>query len=138
MLRWVAARIQSPAAREPWWITGLLTLELMSGFMLAGWGGYALALVDFTMQPAYHVLTRWIGGTWWAAGALAGGLVQIAAAALDLRPTRWCVSDGAMLFWSLIVVGLLHSGMVGPGLVLHVGMALANVPAVLLLRPRWR
>lgn len=138
LLEQLLVRIGAPSRREPWWISLLLGLELASGAALTLWGGFSLLFVDFEHQPAYDVLVRWIDGQVWAAFALAGGLAQVAVAALDFRRLRWSMAFGSCLYWSIISYALLRGSVVPPGAMTQLAWSLVNVPTLLLLRPRWR
>lgn len=134
----IVARVAAPSRREPWWISLLLGLELASGGTLAVWGAFSLAFVDFSALPVYEVLVRWIPGHAWGGMALLVGIVQVGVAALDFRRMRCCLAVAASLVWSAIAVALFRGEVMPPGVVTQGAWAMANLPTMLLLRPRWR
>ena len=113
-------------------------LELQSGGLMAAWGVFALAMVDLDRLPSYGLLTEHIPGCAWGWAAIVVGAAQLAVATLDLRRLRWCLALAAGIVWSALATGLFRGPVMGPNLVLNAGMALGNLPGLLLLRPRWR
>ena len=138
MIAGFVAWLRAPSRRAPWWIVFLLGLELQSGLLLGAWGSFSLMWVDFDFQPAYTVAVEGISGPAWATLALLVGASQVGCGALDARRARWCFAFLACVLWSALALLLFRGPVTPPGLVLNAGLALGNLPSLVLLRPRWR
>lgn len=126
------------ASREPWWSNAIFSLEVMSGIVLLAWGTYGAILGGVSYQEAYVVLTRYIRGEWWLVSAAMTGLAQVVFGILDYRRCRGIIAMLACLFWGMLTDAVFQAVPRSPSAAVFFGWSLANVPTLILLRPRRR
>lgn len=111
--------------REPWWV------EVLSGSLAAGWAAHVLAFhAKLAAMPSYAVIGRFLPDQGWALTGLLGGVLQVAAVALDLQRARAAAAAAMGCFWLLLADGLCTALPGSPTVVLFAGLGVVDAVAL--------
>ena len=125
---WAVARVRTSFAHQPWCV------DLWSGATAAGFGAYGLVLrLTIEQNPSYTVLTQYLDGNAWLRLMVVLGLVQIAAAAFNLKAIRWVMALVMCSLWGLLGYSIMRSPSVSPGAIVFLGWACGNAHTVALV-----
>jgi len=124
---------------ETFWV------QIGLGLTTVAWGLYVVTIEPaMDTMPVYEKATEFVPAWAWGHLALAIGLVQTICALAGMKwsafqtwPCR-ATALADMLFWKVLAVSMINSGEQSPMAIALCGIAMMNLPVVLLplLRPR--